>query len=354
MHSRIAFLAAGLLLAGCDNSVMIDGCQSTDGIHVICGIIKPEDLEPLGNHPWMMVVEFGDFQADPPSGGTLGALNLNDESYIRLEATVAAEVPSSAFPRCGLPPERLRPRGFHVSDLDDGGFRLLMVNAPDDTRIERYRIDVEDDRPRLSWEGCVSVPDTVFPNDVAALSGDAFVVSHMFDPPRDQMMTVKFFLGLDTGYAVAWSPERGWTKVQGTDTAFPNGVEADPATGRVFVASTYGQNFIAADAFGDDARAVRIPVQSDNLTLAPDGRLLAVGHTGVPLLGIQGCRAAGGVPCSFPFAVVAIDPDTLGQEIIYDHRDGLIPGASVALSHGGFLYMGTVFGDRISRVKVKD
>ena len=180
------------------------------------------------------------------------------------------------------------------------------------------------------------------------------VISHMYDPPRSTLHTVKFFLGLDTGYAAAWSPETDWIKVPGTDAAFPNGVEADPATDRVFVGSTYGQVFISADAFGDDARVIRIPVQSDNLTWAPDGRILSVGHTGIPLLGTNGCRTAGGKPCSFPFAVVSIEPETLAQEIIFEHADGLIPGASVALAHGGFLYMGTVFGDRISRVPLVD
>ncbi|MDG2320892.1 MAG: hypothetical protein P8L79_11605 [Rhodospirillaceae bacterium] len=73
-----------------------------------------------------------------------------------------------------------------------------------------------------------------------------------------------------------------------------------------------------------------------------------------PLLGTNGCQGIGSKPCAFPFAVVAIDPDTLAQEILYEHQDGLIPGASVALSHKGFLYMGTFFGDRISRVRLEE
>lgn len=87
---------------------------------------------------------------------------------------------------------------------------------------------------------------------------------------------------------------------------------------------------------------------------ARDGGILSVGHTGIPLLGTNGCQGIGSKPYAFPFAVVAIDPDTLAQEILYEHQDGFIPGASVALSHKGFLYMGTLFGDRISRVRLEE
>lgn len=346
-------LSLSAILAACSDPVIIEGCESSDEIYVFCGIEKPEDLEPLGDHPWMLVSELGSFGSNAVPGAIV-AVNLETETTIRLAAAVSNIDPGSSFPRCGPPPDRLRPRGFHVSDLEDGSFRLLVVNVIDTQRIERYRIDVHRSGPFLTWEGCVTVPDTLSPNDVAALSGDNIVISHMYDPPRTTLHTVKFFLGLDTGYAVAWSPETEWVKVPGTETSFPNGIEADPATDRVFVGATYGQVFISADAFGDDARTIRIPVQSDNLTWAPDGRILSVGHTGVPLLGTSGCRNASGEACSFPIAVVAIDPDSLLQETVFEHGKGLIPGASVALQRGEFLYLGTVFGDRISRIALPD
>lgn len=341
---RFLSLFAGLFaLTACDPMV-IEGCESTDAIHVICDLEKPEDIEPLGDHPWILVSELGDFSAP----GNLAALNIETDQLVRLTAT---EDETSTFSSCGPMLESLRPRGFHVSDLPDGGFRLLVVNAFDGERIERYRVDVGDEGPVLKWQGCVSVPDTVFPNDVAAINGDGFVVSHMYDGPRGMWLTTKFFLGLDTGYAASWMPDTGWQKIEGTDASFPNGIEADPKTNRVFIGSTYGQTFISADLTSGDAKTIRIPVQSDNLTWAPDGRLLSVGHTGIPMLGTSGCRALPGIPCSFPFAVVAIDPETLSQEIIYEQTEGLIPGASVALLHKGFIYMGTVFGERISRIR---
>ena len=80
-------------LAGCGDPMVIEGCASSETVHVICGIEKPEDLEPLGDHPWMLGSELG--SANIP--GSIVALNLNDETMIRLVATVAAPDPASTI-----------------------------------------------------------------------------------------------------------------------------------------------------------------------------------------------------------------------------------------------------------------
>jgi hypothetical protein len=344
--SRCAGAALFMLaaLSACD-PMMIDGCASNDQVRTYCGFEKPEDLEPLGESRWLLVSELGG--GDRP--GAIVALDPESGETLRLEATVT---PSMEAEQCGSPPIVFRPRGFHLSDMADGGFRLLVVNGTSPQRIERFRIDLEGGVPRLAWQGCVSVPDIYLPNDVAATEGQGFVVSHMYAPPRSAWQTVKFFLGLDTGYAVAWTPDEGWGKVAESDASFPNGIEYDVEAGIVIVGATYGQTLSIAKLDGSGGRKIRIPVQSDNITWSEDGRILAVGHTGLPLIGTSGCRGAGGKPCSFPFAVVAVDPKTNQQTVIYSHDEGVIPGASVALLHRGDLYFGTVFGDRVSRVQL--
>lgn len=339
-----AALGALIAFAACD-PMMIEGCESTEAIQTYCGFEKPEDLEPLGESRWILVSELGG--RDTP--GAIVALDPETSETLRLDAEIR---PDPSVQQCGPAPASLRPRGFHVSDLDDGGFRLLVVNVTDAQRIERYRIDLVEEEPQLVWQGCVTVPDMYTPNDVAATEGQGFVVSHMYPPPRSTWLTVKFFLGLDTGYAVSWAPEEGWAKVVSSEASFPNGIEYDERSGDVLVGATYGETLSIAKLDGAGGRKLRIPVQSDNITWSEDGRILSVGHTGLPLIGTSGCRSAGGAPCSFPFAVVAVDPQTREQDVIYSHGAGQIPGASVALLHRGSLYFGTVFGDRISRVRL--
>ena len=337
----------GVLLAGCGGAVPIEGCAPAAGIDVICDFAKPEDLAALPGTPWVLISELGN-GADP---GHIAALRTRDERVERLQAAAPGPAADSTFPRCGPEPESLKPRGFHLRAGQDGDHQLLIVNASDAVRVERYRVTGRGGEvPELRWEGCVTVPDDITPNDVAALPDGGFVVSHMFNPPRTWWHDVLFLLGLHTGHVARWQPQDGWRKVPGSDASFPNGIETDPDTGRIFVAATYGQDLTAVDADGDNRQRVDLPVQTDNLTWSPDGRLIAVGHTGVPILGTRACRDMGNTSCAFPFAVAAIDPETLGVETLYAHADSLIPGPSVGLIHNSWLYLGTFFGDRVSRV----
>ena len=332
-------------MTGCSGPTPIENCESSTDIHVICNLAKPEDLAALPGTPWVLISELG----NGPDPGHVVALRPADERLVRLHAADPDIAPESTFPRCGPPPSSLKPRGFHLSTDPAGGAHLLIVNVVDEARIERYQVTAGD-VPELHWEGCVAVPEDITPNDVAAIPDGGFVVSHMYTPPRTRLLEARLLLRLDTGYVMRWHPRDGWQKIAGTDAALPNGVETDPVTGRVFMAATHGQNLTVVDPDGGNRKLGGLPVQTDNLTWAPDGRLLAVGHTGIPIFGTRACREMGSTSCAFPFAVAAIDPATLAVETIYAHSDGLIPGPSVALIDDGQLYLGTFFGDRISRV----
>ena len=337
------------LLYGC-GPVAIEYCQSTDAIHVVCGLNKPEDIAHLAGTGWLLISELG----SGSSPGQVVAYRPRDDRLIPLRASDPPLAQDASFQMCGPPPESIRPRGFHLRTGDDGVAHLLLVNVASEARIERYVVDTSREVPGLLWEGCVSVPDTLNPNDVAALKGNGLVISHMFTPPMDLLLRSGMFFGRNTGYVARWRPEDGWGKIPSTDVSFPNGIETDPESDRVFVAATYGETLTAVDGDGGNARTTSLPIQPDNLSWSPDGRLLAVGHTGVPILGTDGCRDMGDRACAFPFAVAAIDPQSMKVDVIYAHGDGMIPGPSVALRYERFLFLGTFFGDRISRVAVAD
>ncbi len=333
-----------LLLAGCD-AAQIDACVPGDT--VICGIVKPEDIELVPGTPWLMVSELG-------SGANSGRILLIDPvtnaRRIIAEKSPVVAAPEN-FPRCGPAPENLKPRGIHLSK-DRAGVQHLLVIAGG--RIERYRADVTETDVALVWEGCVAIPPEILANDVAAFPDEGFVVSHMYDPPRNFWLNFKFVLGLNTGSVAKWLPGSGWSKIPNTDVSFANGIQVDPATSRVYVSSMFTQRIIAVDADGAHRQeSARTAIQADNLSWSPDGRLVGAGHTGFPIYGISTCREIGDAPCSFPFAVVAFDPKTLKDEILFQTPTGAIPGASVAILKDGTLYTGTAFGDRITKVSLK-
>ena len=344
MHYSVAVLSL-LALSACAPTP-IEGCQSTDTIHVVCGLNKPEDLAHLAGTPWLLISELG----SGASPGQIVAFDPTDDRLIPLRASDPALAKNDGLPTCGSAPASIRPRGFHVRADERGTTRMLLVNIGQEMRIERYIVDTSNEQPRLLWEGCVTVPPNLNPNDVAALQDGGFVISHMYTPPMSLWLRTKMFLGFNTGYVARWAPENGWSRVEGTDVSFANGIETHPQTDRIFVAATYGESLTAVNTDGSNILTTALPIQPDNLTWSAEGLLVAVGHTGVPILGTNGCRDMVDRSCAFPFAVTAINPQTLEVEAIYAHDQGLIPGPSVALWHEQFLFLGTFFGDRVSRV----
>ncbi len=341
---RYLGLIAVVFLWGCD-AAPVGVCKPGDD--VICGILRPEDIELVPDTPWLMVSEQGGI--DRP--GRIVLVNpVTNERRILAEATPPL-ADASSFPRCGVAPEKLRPRGFHLAKGDDGALHLLVIAG---ARVERYRANIAGSDVSLDWEGCVDIPKELTANDIAALPGEGFVISHMYNPPRDAFLNFKMVFGLNTGYVAKWTPESGWSKVPNSDVSFANGIQVDPATSRIYVSSMFTQRIVMIDLDGSHrVDSARSPIQTDNLSWADDGRLIGAGHTGFPVYGITACRDKGDAPCSFPFAVVAFDPKTLNQELLFRTPTGAIPGASVAVVRGPNIYLGSAFGDRISHVTSK-
>jgi hypothetical protein len=337
-----ALLALFGLLAGC-GARQIASCQPAED--VVCGVSRPEDLEVVPGTRWLMVAGNG-------PGENAGHIQLVDPAT-KTVRTIAGDgppmlTPDSTFPHCGPPPDRLRPSGFHLSAAEDGAERLLVINR---MRVEHYRALVRGDDVSLTWDGCVTIPDEVAPNDIAALGDRGFVLSHMFAKPRTWFTTAKLLLGLNTGGAYRWTRDGGWARIPNSDASFGNGIQVDPRTGRIYLASMFDQRIIAIDLDGGHRQvSARIPMQNDNLSWSSDGRLIGTGHTGIGIIGTQKCKDLKGLPCSFPFAVIAIDPKTLAFQTLYTYQTGDIPGPSVAILKEAKLYLGTVFGDRISIV----
>lgn len=343
MIVRTLFLALLIIpLIGCNAAVIEPACQPSD--QQICGIQRPEDLEQIPQSRWMLISEVIN-HAKP--GRILALDPVNGEIQIVVENGVAISE-SSSFPSCGEPPKEIRPRGFHLSRDLEGELRLLLISSG---RVERFHIRQSTKDIVASWDGCVTIPEGILANDVAGFADGGFVISHMFDLPRTKWTDFRFFFGLDTGYAMVWRPSGGWDRLANTDASFANGIQIDPKTSRVYVSSMFTQTIIAVDRDGTNpSESSRLPSQVDNLSWTGDGRLIGVGHTGIPVYGVSPCRNIGDKSCSFPFTVVSLNPKTLEHQVLFRASTGAIPGASVAIIRENDIYLGTAYGDWITRI----
>lgn len=323
-----------------------------------CGLQRPEDIAFIPGTDWMAVSNASVF------------INVNTRQRLPLTTgfTPRKKGPSheygdSSAPNCAGPP-----KAFHAGAIDikrvGSEVRMVAINAPEfgkvvspadeGGRIEQFSIDMSGGIPTAHWLGCFPVPPQYSLNAVAIGPHGEIYASHQYDRPHSPAgypaLRQKWMTHTPTGYALEWKHDAGWTKVPGTDVSFGNGV-AVSYDDRVFaIAGTYCECVKLVDRrTGTVTRVSIFPVAPDNLSALMSGGFLAVGHTGVPVSGIDACRHKEAFPCGFQFAVVRIDPDG-HVTYIFRHDGSRIPGASTAVLHQGRLYLSTIFANRVTVV----
>ncbi|MCU0761152.1 MAG: hypothetical protein MUF07_18390 [Steroidobacteraceae bacterium] len=262
---------------------------------------------------------------------------------------------------CPGPPAQWRAGG---NDVKRHGrvLRLVVLNRAEtgatvrdgDERIELFDLSPDAAGPQARWVGCVPVPARWSLNDVALAPDGTLYASHQFDRPRSPGEAAatrqRWLSGSATGQVVEWTHRGGWRAVPGTALSFNNGVAVSPDGRTLAAAGTYSSAVLLLERRSGRVRRVALPHTPDNVTALEDGRFLSTGHTGVPVTGVDACRDPGAVPCGFPFAVAEVGGDG-SVRVVFEHDGARIPGASVAAPHGGRLYLGSFFGDRVTVVE---
>ncbi len=352
MHSlRVALLLLSVFgLAGVAGRV--PPCDAGNGD--ICDFERAEDLAFLPGSDWFAVSN-----AAPRT--PLVFVHAPSRRRIAVAVPLASTGAAVAgAPDCEGPPSQFRAGGNDIRRVGrESGLIVLnrstSASAQPD-RIEFFAVRIRGGPPQARWIGCIEVPPAFSLNDVALAADGSVYGSHQFDRPATPAAAAatrqQWLDGRPTGYAVRWHRDSGWSRVPDTDLSFANGIAVSRDDRLLAVAGTYSQALVLVERRSGIARRVTLPHTPDNLTALADGSFLSVGHTGVPVTGVDPCRPADALPCGFPFSVVHIIPEA-GDEpprvrVILEHDGSRIPGASVAAPHGDKLYLGSFFGDRVS------
>ena len=335
-------MAFGLLAWGSASAGQAVGpCQS----HQVCRFASPEDIVDLVGTDWLLVSA----QGDADTGG-LTAFDTVRGRIVPLDAG-KAKVSDAADgdPACLRSP-RLHNGGIDLKREGDG-YRLAVVNHDGGDRIEFFRVNVSNGTPSLAWSGCAAAPGAYFLNDVALLP-DGVVATHMFDRAMDKPTREALLLkSRPTGYLVRWNRAGGWRKIPGSDGAFPNGVVAAPDGAWVAFSETYGHVVNRVDVDGGGRRRIAVAMQPDNLTLGGEDTVLVAGGTGAPMVSTQNCPTLREVGCGFPAAVLEVNLSSGRTRPMVTSGGASVPGPSVALRKAGVIYLGTAYGDRITRAR---
>lgn len=342
----LAAAVAVLVLAACGPSP-IPACDAARD-HAVCGFANPEDLARVPGSRDVLVIEHGGAQA------RAGFSVIDGQTLDRQPLDWAgARQAGAGDPLCPGPPAVFSPGGIDVRMATEG-LHVMAVNRATPPRIEFFNEEARPGGKALVWAGCVPVPAGLFLNDVAALPDGGFVATHMVDPAaaRSALAPVRFFLGFATGRVVRWSRSEGWRDIAGSAGSFPNGIAASRDGSVIYFAETFGEAVNRLVLATGERRRLKLAIQADNLTWTEDGRLVVVGHAGLPLVTTRGCRGIKAAGCGFSFAVLRLEPDLRTAETIYRSTGEEIPGASTALLVEQTLFLGTAFGDRVTRLSV--
>ncbi len=348
------FSVAGV--AGCAGESE-PGCVGNDVITPICGFLAPEDLDVFPDERALVV---GGFSLDNEDGD-LRIVTLPGHEitviYPPDTASVAAVEGSTwGDPACPGPPvEGFAAHGIHLSPNAHGSHTLLVVNHTGREAIEWFEITGGDGDYQAAWRGCVIIDEPYWVNDIAMLpesAGGGFVASHMM--PREIAATLfdrPMNDRVETGFNVQWTPATGWTKIEGTEGALPNGVLVS-ADGAILYSNHYLANQVVAyeRATGERLWTAAVDGAPDNMSLTPDGHLLVAAHR-VSLRRIRDdCMLKPAPFCGLAFAVYRIDPNDGAVTLVLESEGPPFGGSTVAAQAGKHIYLGAFAGDRIARI----
>lgn len=347
---RLAFVLMTVCLAGC-NAQRDFACESVGDRVPICDLQAPEDIELTPDGKQLILSQFGGITGD--SAGSLVLFDPKTDTTLPLYPQAGQHVTSAQWGSAdcpGAPGAAISPHGIHLSQRADGRWQLLVVNHGGRESVEFFEWQAEP--AALHWRGCVVMPEGAFINDTVALPEGGLLVTQMF--PKDNLWAlVRTFFGAEKGHVWRWRPDTGIDIQPGSMGSFPNGIQIS-ADGKTLFLNLYTNNVVRKidRASGEHLGEVAIE-HPDNSSWLPNGRLLVASHPRDSLLpGLCGDVHNGA--CESRFQLVAVDPETLTPQVMFEQKGAPMGAGTVAVEWGNYWYIGSYAGNRLLKVPKPD
>ena len=329
-----------------------DGCEDSGEYSYICGLASAEDLVLVPGTKWVIASGF--------SGSV--SLYLIDSEQKTWSSFYPAREPRAlqnmeVFGACpGSPdPNGFVAHGLHIRPGAGAHSTLYVVGHGEREAIEVFDVDASGDVPVLTWTGCVMTPDGMQANSVTSLKDGSLLATI---PLYTGVSINEALAGTPTGAVYGWSlGDESFTKIEGTEMPYANGIEVSDDGQEFYVASS-GLQKVLAFSNSNPARLLRssetFSIIPDNLHKGSNGDLITAGLEVVD-------PVCGDVPrtlefdlevfasCPRPFTVLAVDPQSMQTSVLasspaQEHFSNI----TMALEVGDELWIGTFAGDRIA------
>jgi len=325
-------------------------CDEVNGIRPACGFKNPEDLAVVPGGDLLLVSGMGTFLTDAPNTVSLFDIAGNQRQEISVNWEARGDRWGEAD--CSAPdPARFSPHGIDLMTRADGRHQLLVVNHGDE-QIEFFELLNTDGAWQLQWKGCAKAPGDPFLNDVAGLHDGGFFATHMWNKsiPFEEVVE-RLTAGEKIGWVWEWQPDTGFTKLENSDEAMPNGIAVNEDNSKIFVNIYMGNKTIRIDRASGEVDGEFEVKNPDNIVIDGEGKLWVASHLNDPVEGRCADDHAG--PCLLPFEIIKADPDTMEAEVVFRHSGEPMGYVTVALPHRGRLYLGTASGDRMASTEIR-
>ena len=346
-------LCAAALLAGCADAAprwddQFETCRTvpvvsaTDGAPIVGieDIARADDTLVFSAYDrWAVDAAMAAGAAAVPPGGLYTVPVTDIAGADRVVATPVAIEPA------------LRPHGIDVWAAPDGTTTVFAVDRPAQRDgVGRWVTTPNVVRFTLDGNRAVAVrrldhPGLCRANDLAALSADRAAVTLDQTACGGPGLMLERIARPDGGRVIGVHlPQAADGQITETPDAhgfrFANGI-AQLADGRLIVAESRGMRLTILDVDTGSRTAIPLPGGPDNLSLAPDGTVLAAVHP--RLLVMAAYRNAVAGITRAPSRIVAIDPATGAVTTVFADPFGrLFAAASVAVWVGDDLIAGSV------------
>jgi hypothetical protein len=342
--------AAILVLAAANAPAMAQqaatgGCAPSGELAYVCGPVNAEDIVRFGDSDWLIL-----------SGMSAQGAAASGRLYLVDRTTKLHEVwfPSTdagfdhdraLFANCPGPinVENFSAHGLALRRRAGEQYKLYMTSHGEREAIEVFDVDGRGGKPKITWRGCVLLPERTSSNSVAILADGGFVTTKMMDPTAPDGFA-GILSGQISGNVYEWHPGGAVEAVPGTELSGANGIELSPDERWMYVAAIGSREVVRFDRVASPVakQSVTIGVRPDNLRWTDDGTLYTIGGNYVPP---EECASP---PCATGWSVVEIDPDTLeATRVTGVDESAAMQGASTAIAVGEEIWIGTFRGDRV-------
>ena len=346
----LAAVCLAISTLGANASETVNECSPTGDLNYVCGIKNPEDLA-IVNRNYLIASGMS-----PKSG--LHLIDTQSKTAQRLAFTVAK---NPQYKDCDTAPiaDELQAHGINLRKVNRNQSWLYVVNHGGSEQvtdlangkgretIEIFAVDTRHDKPTLTWQGCVKMPQNLVANGVVADKNGAIYTTVSLHPNDTAM---DFFGTRPTGAVYRWTPHLGaFEKLQGTEMVGNNGIEISKNGKYLYVVGmTQIAKFTATQPATTVATSQITLGLGDNIRWS--GNRLVVGASR-----LENCPSTGAdFSCMTGYHVSYVNPRNLRiTPMLKGENTAEFSGVSVALPINNTLWLGSFHGDRLAYKTLK-